>query len=107
MSARVAAMASAVSWRIVVGMRDRARLLQQLVFRLVLDVEEREAPVLVKLVAKAGIIEPVHQVLDVEGGEAKRHGRDLCPQASANTRAPAVQPNGEGSFVHPAFMLAG
>ena len=91
----------------VVGMRDRARLLQQPVFGLALDVEERQRPVLVELVAKAGKIEPVHQVLDVEGGEAKRHGRDLCPQASANTRPAAVQAERGRIFVHRAFMLSG
>ena len=70
----------------VVGMRDGSRLLEQPVFRLVLDREQRQRPVLVKLVAEAGIVEPVHQVLDVEGGEAKRHGRDLCPQAAVKDK---------------------
>ena len=58
----------------VVGMRDRAGLLEQPVFRLVLDREQRQRPVLMELVAKAGIIEPVHEVLDIERGDAQRHG---------------------------------
>ena len=64
----------------VVGMRDGPGLLEQPVLRLVLDLEQRQGPVLVELVAKTGIVEPVHQVLDVERGEAQRHGSDLCPQ---------------------------
>ena len=54
----------------VVGMGNRPRPLQQAVFRLVLDVVEGQRTVLVQLVAEAGEIEPVHQVLDVEGGDA-------------------------------------
>ena len=90
----------------VVGMRDRAGLFQQPVFGLVLDGEQRQRPVLVKLVAEAGIVEPVHQVLDVEGGEAKRHGRDLCPQAPPKTRAARPARRTAGISVHPAFRQA-
>ena len=87
----------------VVGVRDGARLLQQPVLGLVADLEQRQRPVLVKLVAKAGKVEPVHQVLDVEGGEAKRHGRDLCPQAPPKTSGRAERP---WPTVHPAFRQA-
>jgi hypothetical protein len=40
--------------------------------------EQRQRPVLMQLVAEARIIEPVHQVLDVEGGEAQRHGASFA-----------------------------
>ena len=65
----------------VVGVGDRARLLEQPVFGLVLDAIERQRPILVELVAEAGEVEPVHQVFDVEGGDSERHGRELCPLA--------------------------
>ena len=86
----------------VVGVRDGSGLLQQAVLGLVADIEQGQCTVLVELVAEAGIIEPVHQVLDIEGGEAKRHGRDLCPQAPLKTSARReARPT-----VHPAFRQA-
>ena len=69
----------------VVGVRHRPCLLEQPVFGLVLDLVERQRAVLVELVAEAGEVEPVHQVFDVEGGNAERHGGDLCPSASRKT----------------------
>ena len=65
----------------VVGMRHRPALLEQPVLGLVLDLVERQRPILVELVAETGEIEPVHQVFDVEGGNSERHGRELCPAA--------------------------
>ena len=88
MSARVSAIASAVSWR-VSSVRDVARLLEKPVFGLVVDREERQRAVLPELVAEAGKIEPVHQVFDIEGGKAQRHG-DLCPQAPDEDKGAAI-----------------
>ena len=88
MSARVAAIASAVS-----GLRDGASLLEHLVLGIALDIERRQRAILVELVAQAGKIEPVHQVLDIEGGKAQRHAVN-CLQAKAKTRA--SRPPGHG-----------
>ncbi|MNT81440.1 hypothetical protein D3C72_2210360 [compost metagenome] len=54
-------------------MRDRARLLQPLVLRLRLYLEEPEHPVLLELIAKAGKIEAAHEIFDIEGGKSKGH----------------------------------
>ncbi len=59
----------------VVGMRDGARLLQPLIFRLASDLEEPQHPILLELVAETAEIEAAHQVLDIEGGDAERHGQ--------------------------------
>ena len=69
----------------VIGIGDGAGFLQPLVFRLVLDVEEPENAILLEVVAKAGKIEPAHQVLDIEGGKAKGHQQ--FPDAIAATLA--------------------
>ena len=54
----------------IVGMRNGARLLQALVFRLVANVEEAQHAILAKLVAKTREIETGHEIFDVERGEA-------------------------------------
>ena len=69
----------------VVGMRDRPALLEQPVLGLVLDLVERQRAVLVELIAETGEIEPVHQVFDVEGGDAERHGCSNARRSGANT----------------------
>ncbi len=54
----------------VIGVCDGAGFLETLIFGLALDVEEPQDPVLPELVAKAGEIEPTHQVLDIKGCDA-------------------------------------
>jgi hypothetical protein len=62
----------------VVGVRDRTRLFEKPVVCLVLDRKEREAAVLIKLIAKTGEIKPVHQVFDIERSNAQRHGASFA-----------------------------
>ena len=62
----------------IVGMRHCPGLLQQPVLGFVLDLVERQRPILGELIAKPGKIEPVHQVFDVESGNPERHGAELC-----------------------------
>jgi hypothetical protein len=73
MSASASAIASAVSLPRVVGERDGAGDLGLVVLRLRSEIVELRHPVLPKLVAKAGEIEPAQQVLGVEGGDAYGH----------------------------------
>jgi hypothetical protein len=68
-------------------MGDGARLFQCAVFRLALDLEQGQRPVLIELIAETGEIEPVHQVFDIEGGKAQRHGSDNCLQVASKTSA--------------------
>src|SRR5690606_31610826 len=77
-------------------MSDGASLLQKPVFGLIPDLEKRQSPILIELVAETGIIEPVHEIFDVERGEAKRHGGEHCPDATSKTSPQQPEP---ASFV--------
>ena len=69
----------------VVRMGNGARLFEIAVFCLRPDIEQGERPVLVQLIAETGKVEPVHQVLDVERGQTKRHDGDHCPLGGVKT----------------------
>jgi hypothetical protein len=64
-------------------MGDGAGFLEPLIFRLAPHVEKPQDTVLLEVVAKAGEIEPAHQVLDIERGKAKGH--QTIPYAIAAT----------------------
>ena len=95
----------------VVGMGDGARLLQLPVLGLVLDLEQRQRAVLVQLVAETGKVEPVHQVLDVEGGKAQRHGSTIaaCRRQRQGRRAVSMPRRRycRSSWVHAPPPIAG
>ena len=82
----------------VVGVRDGPGLFQQPELGLVADLEKRQRAVLLKLVAVAGEVEPVHQVLDIERGETQGHAtRFAC--CRRRTQARAARPPGTILFI--------
>lgn len=60
----------------VVGRGNHPRLLELLIDALARHLEKLDDPVLAQLVSEAGEIETGEKIFDIEGGEAKRHGKD-------------------------------
>ena len=77
----------------IVGFRQSPGALQRAVLSLVPYLIKGQRAVPVQLVPEAGKVEAVHEVFDVEGGNANRHGGELCPQAMRNTSRALAQCN--------------
>lgn len=54
------------------------RLLEKAILRLIADFKELQGAILMQFIAKAGKIEPAHQVFDIEGSYCK-HACAISP----------------------------